>query len=186
MINCNDVAVLGSIAKTLETQPLASQRTLAENAQMSSGLMNAVIKRFVERGWIMLSNVNKRKLSYALTADGIDELTKRGKKFVERTFEIANSYNQIILDEILKAKQSGKTKVILFGNSYIKFLLEYACKENNVVFEIQPEIRNPVPVIKENEFCIAGELNESGINESLIKAGCIDLLDIIQNKSIVL
>ena len=47
MINCNDVAVLGSIAKTLETQPLASQRTLAENAQMSSGLMNAVIKRFV-------------------------------------------------------------------------------------------------------------------------------------------
>ena len=186
MINCNDVAVLGSIAKTLETQPLASQRTLAENAQMSSGLMNAVIKRFVERGWIMLSNVNKRKLSYALTADGIDELTKRGKKFVERTFEIANSYNQIILDEILNAYQCGKPKVIVFGKSYIKFLLEYACKENNVVFEIQPEIRNPVPVIKENEFCIAGELNESGINESLIKAGCIDLLDIIQNKSIVL
>ena len=64
--------------------------------------------------------------------------------------------------------------------------MEYACKENNVVFEIQPDIKNPVPVIKENEFCIAGELNESGINESLIKAGCIDLLDIMQNKSIVL
>ena len=26
--------------------------------------MNSVLKRFVERGWIMLTNVNLRKLSY--------------------------------------------------------------------------------------------------------------------------
>ena len=60
----SDVATLQSIAKTLEEEPLASQRVLAENAGMSIGLMNAVLKRFVERGWIMLINVNLRKLSY--------------------------------------------------------------------------------------------------------------------------
>ena len=52
----SDVATLQSIAKTLEEEPLASQRVLAENAGMSIGLMNAVLKRFVERGWIMLTN----------------------------------------------------------------------------------------------------------------------------------
>ena len=35
-----------------------------DNAGISIGLMNSVLKRFVERGWIMLTNVNLRKLSY--------------------------------------------------------------------------------------------------------------------------
>lgn len=90
----SDVATLQSIAKTLEEEPLASQRVLAENAGMSIGLMNAVLKRFVERGWIMLTNVNLRKLSYAVTPDGIAELTSRSQKFAKRTFAIANTYNE--------------------------------------------------------------------------------------------
>ena len=35
-----------------------------DNAGISIGLMNSVLKRFVERGWIMLTNINLRKLSY--------------------------------------------------------------------------------------------------------------------------
>lgn len=46
----SDMATLQSIANTLKAEPLASQKILAENAGMSIGLMNAVIKRFVERG----------------------------------------------------------------------------------------------------------------------------------------
>ena len=51
----SDLNTLKTIADTLEQNPLASQRMLAENAGMSIGLMNAVLKRFAERGWIMLS-----------------------------------------------------------------------------------------------------------------------------------
>ena len=179
-----DVMTLQSIADTLKNEPLASQRVLADNAGISIGLMNAVLKRFVERGWIMLSNVNLRKLSYAITPTGMAELSARSQKFAKRTFELANSYNQIVCDEILKAKQNGKSKVVLFGNSYIKFLLEYACKENDVLFENRAETENPV--IKADEFCIAGELNDEETKDSLVTAGCVDLLDIMQNKSIIL
>ena len=35
-----------------------------DNAGIFIGLMNSVLKRFVERGWIMLTNINLRKLSY--------------------------------------------------------------------------------------------------------------------------
>lgn len=50
-----ELITLQNIADTLKDEPLASQRLLAENAGMSIGLMNAVLKRFVERGWIMLT-----------------------------------------------------------------------------------------------------------------------------------
>ena len=59
-----DLATLQVISDTLKEKPEANQRTLAENTGMSIGLMNAVLKRFAERGWIMLSNVNGRKLAY--------------------------------------------------------------------------------------------------------------------------
>lgn len=180
----NDIITLQSIAKTLETQPLASQRTLAKNAQMSPALMNAVLKRFFERGWIMLSNVNKRKLAYAVTNEGLKELAERGKKFAVRTFKIANIYNEILVEKIADAKQQGKTKVVLYGDSYIKFLLEYACKENQLLFEVKPLTENLK--IEKNAFCIAGEVNDEEMQKKLLKSGCIDLLNIVQNESIYL
>lgn len=82
----SDVSTLQSIATTLKNEPLASQRELAKNAGMSIGLMNAVLKRFVERGWIMLTNVNLRKLSYAVTPAGIAELSARSQKFAKWIF----------------------------------------------------------------------------------------------------
>lgn len=66
-----DIATLQSISETLKNNPMASQRVLAENAGISIGLMNVILKRFVERGWIMLTNVNLRKLSYAITPAGM-------------------------------------------------------------------------------------------------------------------
>ena len=92
----NDVATLQNIADTLKEDPLASQRVLAENAGMSIGLMNAVLKRFAERGWIMLTNVNLRKLSYAITPAGISELTKRSRTFAKRTFGSAESFRSLL------------------------------------------------------------------------------------------
>ena len=73
---------------------------------MSLGMMNAILGRFVERGWIMLTNVNGRKLAYAVTAEGISELTARGKSlqfellnlqmYIARRF-VRNSWKQKLL-----------------------------------------------------------------------------------------
>jgi len=115
-----DLALLQNISETLREDPLASQRQLATKANVSAGLMNAILKRFVERGWIMLTNVNARKLAYALTPDGIAELSERSRAFARRTFAIANEYNDVLNELVVKAKAEGKTKVVLYGDSYIR------------------------------------------------------------------
>lgn len=171
-----DLEMLQSISDTLKTEPQANQRTLAQNAGMSIGLMNAVLKRFVERGWIMLTNVNGRKLAYAVTVDGIKELTERGKRFASRTFQIANAYNDVLVKRIAEAKASGKQKVILYGNSYIKFMIEYACKENGVLFEQAGENAG----VDSGALCLAGEMCEEEIQQQLVALGGLSLLDIMQ------
>ncbi|MGN0729740.1 winged helix-turn-helix transcriptional regulator [Treponema sp.] len=171
-----DVATLQNISDTLKEEPLASQRVLAENAGMSIGLMNAVIKRFVERGWIMLTNVNLRKFSYAITPAGIAELTARSQTFAKRTFAIANKYNDTLCNAVAQAKKDGKTKLVLYGKSYIKFLLVYACQTLNVTF-LEKDTADP---IESDAFCVVGEQCAEDDIEWLTENGCVNLLDLIE------
>ena len=171
-----DIATLQNIADTLKEEPLASQRVLAEKAGISIGLMNAILKRFVERGWIMLSNVNLRKLFYAITSEGIAELTARSQAFAKRTFELANKYNDTICHVVQNAKNEGKTKLVLYGKSYIKFLLIYACQTLNVTF-VEKDVNEAVD---ENAFCVVGELCKESEIARLAKLGCVNLLKIME------
>ena len=174
----NDVATLQVITDTLKEEPLASQRVLAENAGMSIGLMNAVIKRFVERGWLMLTNVNLRKLSYAITPQGIEELSHRSQSFARRTFALANQYNEQLCTLVAQARENGKTRVILYGQSYIKFLLEYACQSQQIGFEEQSATAQP----DKKAFCIAGELCQEEEIARLKKSGCVSLLELLDEQ----
>ena len=172
----SDVATLQTLADTLKEDPLASQRVLAENAGISVGLMNAILKRFVERGWIMLTNVNLKKLSYAVTPAGIAELTARSQSFAKRTFAIANKYNETLCNIVARAKKEGKTKFVLYGNSYIKFLIVYACQKFQVAFLEESE---DAP-IAQDAFCVVGEQCEEVVINRLTKEGCLSLLDLIE------
>ena len=170
-----DLATLQVISETLKEDPQASQRTLAKKANMSLGMMNAILGRFVERGWIMLTNVNGRKLAYAVTVEGISELTKRGKKFALRTFEIASKYSDVLYDVISKAKAGGKERVELYGKSYIRFLLKYVCI--NVGIDLVDKDINDT--IDNSSFCIVGELEDDSVQISAVSKGCVSLLEIM-------
>ena len=171
-----DTATLQSIADTLKENPMASQRDLAENSGMSIGLMNAVLKRFVERGWIMLTNVNMRKLSYALTPEGLAELSERSHNFARRTFALANQYNDKICDLIATAKKQGKTTCCLYGPSYIKFLLVYACQVQKVMF-VEKAVTDPMD---KKSFCVVGELCEEQDINRLKEAGAVSLVELVE------
>ncbi len=155
---------------------MASQRLLAEKAGISIGLMNAILKRFVERGWIMLTNVSLRKLSYAITPAGIAELSARSQRFAKRTFALANTYNEKIRRLVSTAKDEGKTTLALYGKSYIRFLLVYACETLQLSF-VEKELTEPV---EKNALCVVGELNEEAEIKRLENAGCVNLLTLLE------
>ncbi len=178
-----DVAVLQNIAETLKDEPHASQRTLAKNAGMSLGMMNAILGRFVERGWIMLTNVNLKKLSYAITPDGVAELVGRGRRFAKRTFEIANQYNDALYCIIKAARDSGKTKVVLCGNSYIRFMIAYVCSQLEIELE-ESEIDSAGNF--NNSLVLVGEQEEEALQKKVLDKvdGSMSVLDIMAEASV--
>ena len=117
-----------------------------------------------------------RKLAYAVTPDGLTELANRGKKFTLRTFKLANVYSEAFCRRFMEAKAAGKTKVVLYGESYIKFIIKYACNEVGLVFE-EKEATAKVLI---DEVCLAGELNDDRTQENLIRNGCLNIVEVIQ------
>ena len=72
---------------------------------------------------------------------------------------MANVYSETLCERLSEAKIEGKTKVVLYGESYIKFIIKYACNEVGLDFEH----REATATILADEVCLAGELNDDDV-----------------------
>ena len=177
----SDEEFLENINRTLALDPHASQRKIARSCNVSLGMANAILKRFVERGWIMISNLNSTKLAYALSEEGIKTLASRSRRYVQRTFELVNNCSDTIMNRIQQAKENGKTTVVLYGQSYIKFLIEYTCEVCGMDFQTTES--NDYEE-SETSLKLVGELCESEEMTHCESMGFVNVLDLMEESYI--
>ena len=135
----NDITILSHLKNILADNPDATQRDIAQHTGLSLGMTNSILKRFIDKGWVLMQRLTPKKVCYVLTAEGMQALAKRTYLYMQHTFKLINQYGQAILDTIEQAKQNGYTKVILCGDCDVDFLLEYACKSEAIPFRKQNE-----------------------------------------------
>lgn len=172
----NDVTILADINETLTQDPDASQRTLAQNSEMSLGMMNAVLKRFVERGWIAVKNLNLKKVQYCLTPKGIEEVTNRSKNYLKHSFELFAMYEKAVNSFVEDAVRKGSKRIVLVGKSNVKFLIEKACQGYVIEFcetdgAMVESVRDCV-VFREGDVVVFGE-------DEICADGGVSILDIV-------
>lgn len=116
-----------------EGQPV-SQRVLARQAGLSLGMTNALLKRFFERGWIKLTRLDARKVHYAMTPEGIEEIARKAVGFFVRAAGNARVYWARIDDFAARLAQNGYEGIILESPLELDFLFEYACLRHGLRF----------------------------------------------------
>jgi len=133
------------------------QRELADKAGISLGMTNAILKRLVEKGWLMTKRINRRNLSYVVSPAGVEEIFKRGYQYFKRTIDDVLLYKKGIEQMISEAADAGYKTVALVGKSDLDFLVEYACRKAGVEFAKIENRTEPSKAV----FCIYGELYEA-------------------------
>jgi DNA-binding MarR family transcriptional regulator len=116
-----------------------SQRELAGEAGLSLGMTNALLKRFVERGWIKLMRLSGRSLSYILTPGGMEEILRRSIAFFSRAARSASLYRDKIDDFVKHIAQRGFTGLALSGAGEFDFLFDYSCIRHELQFFKNPQ-----------------------------------------------
>jgi DNA-binding MarR family transcriptional regulator len=170
MTTLTDTDFLYSVNKTLQTSPDSTQRDIAAKSGMSLGMTNSVLKRFAKKGWIMAKKVNPRTIRYVLTAEGIKALEERTKSYMARTFRNIRGCTDRIERTVAAAKANGCTGVVLYGESDIAFLVEYACSKYGIGCRNEKIVPAAIPQT-EHILLLAGEQAGREEAELLREAG---------------
>jgi DNA-binding MarR family transcriptional regulator len=129
-----ELVILEHIYSSQKRAQGITQRDLAIAAGLSLGMTNALLKRFSDKGWLLLKRLNARKIQYALTPEGVNEIAHRTYRYFKRTARAAGLYRDIIEEFVMRKKREGVTRLVLAGISDIDFLIEYACERHGLLF----------------------------------------------------
>ena len=123
---------LSILEKIHKSKNSIKQRDLAKIAGLSLGMTNTILKRLVEKGLITIKKVNNRNIVYAVSPQGIEEISARSYKFFKRTIKNVVVYKEAI-DEVVKgAKEKGFNNIFLVGKSDLDFIVEHMCGKNQM------------------------------------------------------
>jgi len=129
-----ELSILENIYSSQKRSLAVTQRDLAEAAGLSLGMTNALLKRFADKGWLMLKKLNSRNIQYALTPEGVNEIAHRTYRYFRRTARAAGLYKDRIESWVISKKREGASRIVFAGVSDLDFLFEYASERHGLIF----------------------------------------------------
>lgn len=147
------------------------QRELADKAGISLGMTNAILKRLIDKGWLMVRRLNSRNISYVVSPAGIEEIIKRSYRYFKRTINDVRMYNagiEQLVSEIVAAKYRT---LVLVGKSDLDFLVEFACSKAKLKFmksDNYDRANKYIFVLYSEQYEIGDKANENHWLQSII------------------
>ena len=109
-----------------------SQRTLSSELNIALGLSNALIRSFLSKGFLKLSQAPMKRYFYYITPKGLVEKAKLTSEFLKSSFEFYNKIRNQYEKEFKKLNKVTTKKIILIGISEFTEIAILAAKINNI------------------------------------------------------
>jgi DNA-binding MarR family transcriptional regulator len=132
--NDSELSVLRTIRESESSAERLTQRELARATGISLGMINMLLRRLAERGWVKLTRLSPKTMRYALTSAGLSELARRTAGYFSRASRSAELYRDRLEAYAVKAKRDGARTIVLYGSSEVEFLIAYVCERHGLVF----------------------------------------------------
>ena len=182
MESSKDLTVLSNVHQTLISSPNASQRDISKALNMSLGMTNSILKRFVDKGWMCMHKISARNIKYVLTPEGLKEVAKRSYNYVKRTIKNVYDFKELILDFVGKQKSLGIKNIILLGEDDIAFIIEYACQKNEISFFNIRDINNDFNIENNSLFLLSENICEESCPKEIFTMKVSNIMDILLQK----
>lgn len=136
----------------------SNQRDLSDALAMSLGQTNMLIRRLISKGYIRITQLNKKKVQYLLTPKGLAEKMRKSVKYTLKTLNSISLIKDRIKLVLKQLCSEGERNFVVIGKSDFAFLIDLAVRELNVpectiqhVDEFPSDERNAVFLVcKEN------------------------------------
>lgn len=130
----HEYALLNEIAR----DSLVTQASLSARLGIAVGSVNWYIKRLIHRGWVKVSHLDRTRLQYDLTPEGMRVFSKRALLYMRDSLKVYVSLREKAKALVSELKERGITEVYLQGNDEVMDILRLTCIENELVLNTSP------------------------------------------------
>jgi len=106
-----DLQLLTEIA----TGDSVTQRHLAQKYGLALGLTNFLMRRLVKKGYVKMVNLERKRLRYLLTPNGIAEKVRLTYEYLEYSLALYCNIRTLVTRTLLAIAASGRKDIVLYG-----------------------------------------------------------------------
>lgn len=122
-----------TILEHIEQNPDATQASLAAQLGVAVGTVNWHLKRLVEKGYVKVRRVERRKLRYIITPEGLALRARLAIDFIQNSFRIYRLVRERMIAVLDEIESSGKHAVRLSGEGDVAEICRLTCMERGVL-----------------------------------------------------
>lgn len=117
------------IVSELSKNSGASQRHLSKVSELSLGMVNIVLHRLIEKGYMKIKQLDGRKVQYILTPKGFSEKVKKSRQYVSNTISLISVMKDAVRNIIDGYYSRGTRRFCVLGKGELLSVIEMAAKE---------------------------------------------------------
>jgi DNA-binding MarR family transcriptional regulator len=121
--------------------PLVTQATLSRRLGIAVGSVNWYVKRLIHRGWVKVSHLDRTRLKYDLTQEGMSIFTQRALSYARDSLKVYGDFRNKAKRLVADLRQQGIRQVYLQGedNDEALDILRLTCIEAGIQLSETPD-----------------------------------------------
>jgi len=135
--NCTERDLV--ILEHIEKDPDTSQAAMANTLEVAVGTINWHLKRLIEKGFIKVSRVERRKLKYIITPEGLALRARLTIDYIQNSFNLYRLVRERVNDALKEVKNAGHKSVRLEGNGEVAEICRLTCLEQDIHVTTDPD-----------------------------------------------
>ena len=117
------------ILEELSSNGHVTQRELSRKVGIALGLANFYIKRLVQKGYVEVIYLERNRLGYLITPQGITEKSRLTYHYIQRSYQFVRKIRVRIRERLLELSQEGVGTVVIYGGGDIAEVAYLAIQE---------------------------------------------------------
>ncbi|MDP2776223.1 MAG: winged helix-turn-helix transcriptional regulator [Anaerolineales bacterium] len=118
---------------------LGTQAHLSDRLGIAVGSVNWYIKRLINRGWVKVSHLDRTRLKYDLTTDGMAVLSQRALLYARDSLKVYGQYRVKAQTLVKELKEQGIRSVYIDGDDEAMDIMRLTCIENEILLSDAPQ-----------------------------------------------
>lgn len=116
----------------LEQNPDATQASLASQLGVAVGTINWHLKRLIAKGYVKAGRVERRKLRYIITPEGLALRARLTLDFIQNSFRLYRLVRERSMDVLQQVEKAGYNRIIIRGEGDVADICRLTCLEKGI------------------------------------------------------